>query len=153
VDQLARDVLDHRRLLGAAVRAVLLEEVINKVRDRLVPHPLDGVCVPAIAESPAHFPEVLDVPTVGVDVDHAVDPVVGEVSSNGLDVVSKGWRVGPHRAVKLPVVGADTDVDRRRAEIPRPLGRPPCQCLGDQVIGSLREMRAVLFGRSQWHER
>jgi hypothetical protein len=104
VDQLTRDVLDHRRLLGPAVRAVLLEEIIHEVGDRLVPHPFNRVGVAAVPESPPDLPEVLDVPAVGVDVDHPIDPVIGEVSGNGFDVVPEGGRVGPHRSVKLSMV-------------------------------------------------
>ena len=40
-DEVVVEVLDHRRLLRAAVGAVLGEEVVDEFGDALVPHPLD----------------------------------------------------------------------------------------------------------------
>jgi len=95
------------------VRAVTLEQVVDQLRDRLVPHPLDRVDGLVLVEPASDLPEVLDVPPVGVHVHHAVDAVVREVPRERLDVVSELGRVDPHRPRELPVMRTDADVDRR----------------------------------------
>jgi len=83
---------------------------------------------------------------VGVDEDDPVDAVGREIPGQTLDVVAKRSRVGPHRPVELLVVGADADVYRRRTEEPGLLGGSPGERLGDDVVGPLGEVGAVLFG-------
>jgi len=152
VDEFAVDVLHHGRLLGTAVRAVVLEQVVHQVGDGLVPHPLDGEGGLVVVEAAADLLEVFDVAAVGVDVDDAVDAVVGEVARERLDVVAERRRVDPHRPVELLVVRADADVDGGGAEVARPVGRGAGQPLRDEVVGPLREVRPVLFRRPQRDE-
>jgi len=47
------------------------------------------------------------------------------------------------------MVAADADIDRRRTEIARPIRDRPRERFADQVIGRLRQVRPVLFRRSQ----
>ena len=100
-------------------------------------------------ESAADLPEVRYVAAVGVDVDHAVDPVGGEVPRQRLDVLPEHRRVDPHRSVELPVVGADADRDRRGTEVAAAVGGFACQRLRDHVVGPFGQVRTVLLGRPQ----
>jgi hypothetical protein len=55
-------VLDRRRLLGVTVGPVVLEQVVDQVRNALVPRPLDRVAHFVVPEPSPDFPEESTLP-------------------------------------------------------------------------------------------
>lgn len=52
----------HRGLIRSAVRTGLVEQFVDGVRNRIAPHPLDGVRGAVVAEAAPDLPEMGDVP-------------------------------------------------------------------------------------------
>ena len=153
IHEFGRDVGDHRGLFRPRMRAVVLEQVVDEFRDRLVPHPFYRVDRPVLVQSSSDLPKMGDVAAMGVHVDDAVDPVVGEVPREALDVVAEGGRVDPHRPVELSVMRADADVHRGCAEVAGSFGRLAGERLRDEVVGRERQVWTVLLGGAERDDR